>query len=257
MLVLTFISGGFLYSVYVGAPFMAWAIFSLISIVLLSVSREPQVVKHDFSVISYLKHMKDGVLTIFSKRLILYTIPILGITMFISINQGVVRTSLGAYFGFNGETFGYLLGVASIPAAYIAFHLDTIQKKIGEKNLLLLGMGTYIGAFIVGYFNKELLNGIIMFLLLTITEKIARPFVSVLLNERIHSKHRATALFSDGFVSELPYVVLMIGLSSIVEPKNIPILITIMCGYMTVLFIYTLLTFRSSGGISNKNQNAI
>lgn len=241
--VATYILGGVLYGIYNPAAYIAWNIFLVISIYVISIGHEPLIEKQKLNLKNYIFLMKDGFTTIFSKRLIMYIIPILGIYMFIGTNQGVVRQSLGMYFGFDGVTFGYIMGFATIPAAFISFHLHEVQKFLGDKKLLLALIGLYIFAFALTFLNKELLTGTVLFVFITIAEKVARPFMSILLNERIASKHRATALSSVIFISQIPYAVLMVGFTFMIEQTFIPHLLQLFVGYMFVLFAYTLVSF--------------
>ncbi len=75
-----------------------------------------------------------------------------------------------------------------------------------------------------------------IFLLNTI-EKFAQPHISVIINSRIDSKHRATTLSTLALFSQIPYTILVLGFAYLTEPRSINIL------YGVYLFISVILLY--------------
>jgi len=257
MSTISFFIGGLLYRFDSRLPFVAWLIFLIISVGIMLQSKEPKVDTNKMSLKNYLNQMKDGFLAIFNKKLFIYIITILGVAIFVKLYQGVVRQSLAGYFGFTGETFGYLLGLVAIPAAYLSFHLDFLIEKIGSKKLLLIVAFFYSLAFFIGFSSRSLYTGIILFFIINMMEKIGEPLVSVLVNERIDSKHRATALSVIALISQIPYVVILLWFSFMMEVKNLSSLQLIYAGFMGCIFIYSLFlfTYKFFNGAKNRIKN--
>lgn len=186
--------GGLLFRFAPSAPFIAWAIFLFLSIVALSKAQEPDINTSRFSVKGYFHHLREGVMALFGSRLRNYLIPLLAIPIIIKLYQGLVRQSMAGYFGFTGETFGYLFALVSVPAIILSFHYGEIRQKLGNKSLLLIVFAAYALVFGIASTTTGLVVGGGLYLLLNVTENIARPLVSSLINERIDSKHRTTTL---------------------------------------------------------------
>jgi hypothetical protein len=63
--------------------------------------------------------------------------------------------------------------------------------------------------------------GALVFLLLMTTEKFAQPLISVIINDRVESKHRATTLSTVALLAQIPYILLMLMFAQIVESTTI------------------------------------
>lgn len=237
-LVSTFL-GGLLYRLAPQAPFRAWAVFLGLSIVVMYFTHEPRIDSAKFSVAAYFRHLKEGVMTLFGTRLRNYLIPLLAIPIIIKLYQGLVRQSMAGYFGYTGETFGYLFALVSLPAILLSFRYSGIRQKLGNKTLLLLIFLSYALVFGVASSTTGLLIGGGLYLLLNVTENIARPLVSSLVNERIDSKHRTTTLSTLSLFSQGPYIILVTFFAGLTEPSYIP---RLFLGYaigILLIWIYT------------------
>ncbi|KKU44747.1 MAG: Quinolone resistance protein norA [Microgenomates group bacterium GW2011_GWA2_46_7] len=214
--------GGFLYSLAPEAPFYAWILFLSISIALLLYTTEPKIDTTRFSAKVYLTHLKEGVKTLFSHSLRNYLIPILMLPITIKLYQGLVRQSMAGYFGYTGETFGYLFALVSIPAIYLSFKYDLLRKFWSNKNILLFNLFSFMCAFFVASITQSLLWGGGVYLIINLTENIAKPLISSLINERIDSKHRATTLSTLSLVTQTPYIILVTFFAFMTEEVNLP-----------------------------------
>lgn len=216
--------GGWFYRIDPTLPFVAWAITLVVSVFVAMMTSEPKIDSVKFNLRNYLLHLRDGTKILFGESIRKYLIPILGLPIIIKLYQGLVRQSGAAYFGYTGETFGYLLAVVMIPAILVSYKFDELVGKYREKRLLLITIGGYLTAFVLGALSNKMFVGGLFFLLLMFFEKIAQPLVSLLINERTPSKYRATTLSTLSLVTQLPYVVLVMGFAWIVESQYIPYL---------------------------------
>lgn len=231
--------GGFLYGVDPRLPFVAWIIFMIIAIVILLIAHEPAVDTYEFSVKNYLRQLKDGTQTLFGQQLKTYLVTIIGIAMFVKLYQGMVRQAMAADFAFTGETFGYALAAIMIPATMASFKFDSIRKKFGEKRLLIILCLSLLTIFIIAYLSTYILAGITIFLVMMLAEKLSQPLISVIVNHRIDSKHRATSLSTIALLSQIPYIILVFGFAHLTQPANIQVL------YIVFILFALFLSFSS------------
>ena len=229
----TFI-GGYLFKLNSSTPYYAWIIFLTVATLFMLNTTEPTIDSVRFSPKTYLRHLREGVMTLFSKNLRSYLAPIIAISLLIKMYEGLVRQSMANYFGYNGETFGYLFALVSIPAILVTLGYDRLRKFLGNKKFLLLTLGLYALGFSIASAGTGLVVGGIVYLIIMVTQGLARPIVSSLINERIDSKHRATTLSTLSLITQIPYIILVTFFASLVEMQNIPYL---MLGYALCLAI--------------------
>ena len=237
--------GGYLYSLAPEAPFYAWALFMLISVALLIFTVEPKIDSEHFSGKAYLSHLKEGVKTLFSQRLRNYLIPILMLPITIKLYQGLVRQSMAGYFGYTGETFGYLFALVSIPSIYLSFKYDLFRKIWSNKTILLFNLFSYMCAFFIASITNNILWGGGVYLIINLTENITKPLISSLINERIDSKHRATTLSTLSLITQAPYIVLVTFFAYMTEKVNLPALFTIYTLGLLMVVIYSAIFIKN------------
>jgi MFS family permease len=231
--------GGYLYSIHPAGPFYAWMIFLIISIILLLFTTEPRVDSVKFSLQSYLIHLKEGTKTLFNHKLRNYLVPLLAFVMFVKLYEGLVRQSTAAYFGYTGETFGYLFALVSIPAIYLSFKFGRIREKLADKPLILFNLFGFMLSFFVASLTNNLYVGAGYFLVMNIIRNMVGPLTSSLINDRIDSKHRATTLSTLALFSQIPYIILVVGFAFMTEAANLPMLLLIYALVSLLVLIYS------------------
>lgn len=232
--------GGYLYSINPGFPFYGWAAFLIISVIIALVSKEPKVDTLTFTLKSYVDHLKEGTRALFSQSLRNYLVPILAISVFVKLNQGIVRQSMAAYFTFTGETFGYVLAAITIPATFISFHFDSIRSFIKERALLFITIGIYCAAFFFAIFLRGPIAGFTIFLAVTTLSILSRPLISVIINKKIGSKHRTTTLSTVALIAQIPYITLVLAVPMVTELSNITLLYWGYAVFMGITLLYSL-----------------
>ena len=154
--------------------------------------------------------------------------------MLIKAYEGVVRQNTGAYFGFDGETFGYAFALITIPALAVSYNYGKIARRLKHAaESVYLAM--YALGFMIVFLTDNLALGIISFTSIYMAQELAKPYITSLVNKNTDSRHRATALSTVSLMSELPYMVLVIFFGSFIEVDSIRYLYLI---FTITLFIY-------------------
>lgn len=243
-LISTFV-GGYLYGLAPQAPFYAWIVFLFLSIILLLCMTEPSIDSVKFNVRNYLIHLQEGTRTIFQANLKNLLIPIFTFAIFIKLYQGIVRQSTAAYFGYTGETFGYLFSLISLPAIYASFQFGQLRTYLGDKKLILLSLGSFTMAFFIASLTRNFWIGASFYLVINLIENIARPLTSSLINESVDSKHRATALSTLALFSQIPYIMLVLFFAFMTEQSKLPKLFTIYWVVLLGVLIHSMIFVRA------------
>jgi len=238
----TIFVGGLLFALNPTYPFYAWIITSLIASVLFFFAHEPHVDTLHITFADKAKKLKDGVFTIFSNKFTNIIFPIIALAIIAKLNQGVVRQSMAMHFGFNGETFAYILALSMIPALFIAGKFDVIRKKVGTTALLTGLLITFSLLFVYGALTSTQMFGLPYFIIYMAIERLAGQINTVAANERIESHHRATALSVIALIAFIPYVVLMFSFSDYTAMDKIHLLMFFFAGIATLAGTYSFYT---------------
>lgn len=228
--------GGWLFSIDPRLTFFAWLIFSLVAAIILFFMREPVVVVDTTNALSYLETLKSGVKAIFHKTFRPFVFAVLFWSMFIKSYEGVVRQSMGSYFGFTGETLGYVIAVVMIPALLVAFNYRKVKTFFTEKYLPFVIILLYVVAFLIALL-ANIYAGMATFLLIYVAQEIANPFVLGLINKHIDSKHRSTAISTVSLFSQIPYILIVIGFGQLLDPTRLPLMYVVFIGLLVLYFL--------------------
>lgn len=212
--------GGLLFRFNPQYTFGAWLLFSLTAIGILSFMTEPKSDTEEASYVEYFSKLKTGVQSIFTKPVFSFVLPVLFFSMLIKAYEGVIRQNTGAYFGFSGETFGYVLALILIPTLLISYNYNKILSYFKDK-IELFFAALYIVGFLIVYITNNLYFGMVSFLSIYVAQEIAKPYVIGLINKQTESKHRATAISTVSLFSEFPYMIVVIFFGSLITVENI------------------------------------
>ncbi len=212
--------GGLLFRFNPQFTFVAWLLFSLISIGLLAYMSEPKSDTNEASYTEYFSKLKTGVQSIFTKPVFTFVLPVLFFSMLIKAYEGVIRQNTGAYFGFSGETFGYILALILVPTLLVSYNYDKILKLLKEK-VEFLFVCFYLVGFLLVYITNNLYFGIFSFLSVYVAQELAKPYIIGLINKQTESKHRATAISTVSLFSEFPYMIEVIFFGTLIQVENI------------------------------------
>lgn len=231
--------GGLLFRFNPQYTFVAWLLFSAISIGLLTFMSEPKTDTEEVSYSEYFSKLRTGVQSIFTKPVFSFVLPVLFLSMLIKSYEGVIRQNTGAYFGFSGETFGYVLALILIPTLFISYNYDKIIKLLKEK-VEILFVALYMFGFLLVYLTNNLYLGMFSFLSVYVAQEIAKPYIIGLINKHTESKHRATAISTVSLFSEFPYMIVVIFFGTLIQVENIKyyylLLLAVLIGYLVLHF---------------------
>lgn len=235
--ILTIFAGGLLYSISPELTFWAWFVFSILGIIVLMNMREPKSETKE-EVVSrrhYFAKIADGTKSIFNHSFLGFILPVLFFAMLIKAYEGVIRQNTGAYFGFTGETFGYLMALISIPTIAISYNFGKIKEKFKDSTEYIF-IFLYIIGFTIVYLTSSMIWGIASFVAVYAAQEIAKPFITSMVNKNTPSSHRATALSTVSLLSEIPYMIIVIFFGTLLTVDNINYLYLI---FALVVVAYT------------------
>jgi len=218
--IVTIFTGGFLYSIKPELTFWAWLVWSLLAIVTLLFMDEPKADDGELTYGQYFSKLKSGTKSIFQKSFMKFTLPVLFFAMLIKSYEGVIRQNTGAYFGFDGETFGYLMAIITIPTLLISYNFGRIVKTLKERTEYVF-MALYLLGFLIVYVTNNMIFGVASFLSIYAAQELAKPFIISMVNKNTDSKHRATALSTVSLFSEIPYMIVVIFFGFLLEVDSI------------------------------------
>lgn len=240
--------GGYLYGISPTLPFYAWSIFLSLSILIAVFMTEPKVDTVKFSFYNYLIHLKEGTATLFNQSLRKYLIPMFTFAIIIKLYQGIVRQSTAAYFGYTGETYGYLFAAISIPAIYVSFKFSHLRKRFGDERLTYFSLITFALAFFIASLTNNPVFGGLYYLIINGLENIIKPLTSSIINEHTDSSHRATTLSTLALFSQIPYIFLTMLFAFMTEPQNLPKL------FWLYVFGLVVSLFATSRALNNQTR---
>ncbi|NCN45109.1 MAG: hypothetical protein CO040_02325 [Candidatus Pacebacteria bacterium CG_4_9_14_0_2_um_filter_36_8] len=202
--------GGFLYEFYFRLPTFAWGITWGIAFLLALKLREPKIDSEVFSWSNYWKQLKTGTLALLKPELISFSVVIFSLMGgYFLYDFGFLKPALATAFGFNVFQQSSLFAFLALVGASVVLLVPWLRKRITDRKglyLLTFMLGT---GFVIAYFFNNWL-GIISLLLIDISGYLVYPWISVVINQEIESKHRATSLSAVALLSKVPYVFLSI-----------------------------------------------
>jgi len=235
-LVVGSLTGGFLYTVFPGLPFIAVGIAQLIALAILFFLVEPHIDSVKFTLKNYIRQTREGFVHVFKtehmKKLTMFYVLVGGVTWscLIYFNQ-----MFATYVGFEPSQMGLLFGgvymVSSTAVLYISHHRKLITRERVYLGLPLLMAIAYIPAVLA---NKVLAVPIILLMIFTGSGRFA--FLDGYVNEEFESRYRATAISSLNMMVNI-FVVLIVGASGFIQEKyGTSIILTVM-GIVVAVFL--------------------
>ncbi len=239
--VLTVFVGGALYSIEPELTFWAWIVFNCCAFLVLITISEPQVSSDTrITLKEYRVRLKTGVGSLFSHSFVLYTMPVVFFATLILTYEGVVRQNTGAYFGFNGETFGYFMAAILLPTTLLSYNYGRVASYL-KNNIQLVVLSLYLMGFSIVYLTDNLVFGVASFLLVYMAQEIVKPFYLTLINRNTASEHRATAISTVALIGQFPYIVVTVFFGALLEIENIAYLYA---GFSLLIILYSLNLLR-------------
>jgi MFS family permease len=207
--------GGFLYRLDPRMPFLASALFCFFGFVTAFWIKEPMVKSEKFSFDNYFSQIKQGFKQLFkTSDLVKQTILLVIIASVMTISDEMVDSILGVEFGFSPIQLGIFTSIVFAFAAFVSHNSHRLKL---EKQQHLIYLGVLISVtYLVSPWASMFLGG----LSLIIRNGLRMIFLnnsSILINNSVDSKYRATAISSYNMIKNLPYVFSAFAIGSIMD----------------------------------------
>lgn len=194
VMVLAVFSGGYLYQIYTGLPYIFRGVFQLFGVISYLFLTEPKIDTEKFSFANYKKQTKEGFKQLFKtpyvKTLSLYYVLVASFTW------SCVYYFINAYAKDSGYTEieqSWAFSVIYIVTTFVILYYTKNKSKFPKDLVFTLFPILMIVSFLPGFWAGKT---VVFFLMLGIVQANGARFaiLDAYVNEKFDSKHRATAL---------------------------------------------------------------
>jgi MFS family permease len=206
----SFVGGFFLYKIDPRLPFAFWAITQFFAFLIATTLQEPKVETERFSFKNYVLQLKEGVQKLFGPKLRKYILSIFIISgTFFIFDWGFLKPAMAVNLGFSSSILAVVSPLLYLASAVAVSQLHRFRAFFGDNAgmmflTMLIGSGMLLGSFSIG------LVGVIPLLFISLAGNLGAPWLSIIINNRVESKYRATVLSTVAFMTKLPYVLFSI-----------------------------------------------
>ena len=201
--VISFLAGGFLYTIGTRLPYILTTVTSILAIPLILSFVEPprekprgrKMIHLRESVLFVMKHPKVKWLTF------LGTITMTGVVISYFNNQAYLQR-----IGLAPEQFGIILAVGMVITALISNYAYKIEKKIGEKASLAIPPIAVAAAYLLTS-QSSFMWAFVFLYLINFSRGFSGPVMSDYVNRHVASKNRATVLSVQSSISEISFAI--------------------------------------------------
>lgn len=208
--ILTALTGGLLWKFSIYLPWIATTICFILALILSFKLTEPTVDTYVFSLKQFIRQNKLGFVKLWEPNIRKFLpIFVTVLATYYMWGAGIIRISMGDQFGYNGETLSYMISFVMLISSLVVLKFEKIKQKLGNFSGLIL-LTTFSGVgWLLAFFDVEsLFLGFLVFLSLSISGELIRPWKSSILNKNIPSNIRATVISTLQLFLQLPYVVI-------------------------------------------------
>jgi MFS family permease len=236
----SFVGGYFLYKIDPRAPYLFWGISQALAFITALTLVEPIIDGEKFSLKSYLSQIKIGAQKLFGKTLRKYVLSIFIISGFFFIfDWGFLKPAMAVNLGFSSNVLAIVSPVLYLASALAITQLHRFRAFFGDNAGLmflsvLIGSGMLLGSFSIGIF------GVVPLLFISVAGNLGAPWLSIIINNRVESKYRATVLSTVAFLTKLPYVVFSVLIGESMQKGDLSQFTAIVA---VVVFAVVLLSF--------------
>ena len=124
---------------------------------------------------------------------------------------GVFRVFMGKDFGYEGDTLSYLISACLVVTLFGTFFFERIRSSIGDRlGFAILGVVMGLSWVLASLFTGNIVVGAIIFILITFTGSLNILFNSVVINNIVESKDRATSISTVSFMTQIIYMAMVL-----------------------------------------------
>jgi hypothetical protein len=215
--VLTLVLGGIAWKYNNYAPLQLSTAGFIIATIFCFRFTEPKTDTIKFSWQNLIEQNKKGFYFLFKSDFKKYTFALVAMTStYFMWAHGIIRIIMGSEFGYTGETLSYSVAVVSVVSLLAAFYFAKIRKRLGTT----AGYGSLLAFsalawLLSGLVTNSLFIGALVFIVLSATGTLADLWTSVIINQHVKSKERATAISTLSFLMQLPYLAIVVVFGSL------------------------------------------
>lgn len=200
------ICGGYLYQLNYSYPFYGVAIAYLIGMILSFGLIEPSVDTEKYSWKRFISQNREGFGQLFmNKRIAYMSILFLVPSAFMIATENVLNDATAIELGFKSTQLGIFATLLYLFGIFASEKSEWIINKMNSKNTFILIMFVYF-LTLVFMPKASFLVGAILLLLRYGASTIFGNYESVMINDAIDSRYRATTLSTFSLLRNIPYV---------------------------------------------------
>lgn len=210
-----------MYEYWFRLPHFAWAISFLVGFIASLFLYEPKVDTEKFSLKIYLNQLRVGTKELFSPMLQKYLIFILLLPgVYFMYSAGFIKSALANSFGFHAKAQSVIFTIIILLSALTIRFYPRIRRRITDLQGLsllsiLMALSFLSASFPIKYW------GIFPMLATAIAGSLSEPWISVIVNQEISSKYRATTLSTVSMITRIPYVLAAIVAGNLIQQGNL------------------------------------
>lgn len=221
--VITILLGGLFYTWHFRSTHFLWSLSGFAAIFVAYKLAEPKIDTEKFSFSNYIQQLINGSRVLLNKKLRFFIFIIIALLggdfMF---NWGLIKPAVGEMFGFMAQSQAILFSSFTAISAILVAFIPQIRKILSDKQGLFLltivmGLGFLLSSLPLGYV------GLIPMFVIALAGSFAHPWMSIVVNREVESRHRATALSTVALLAKLPYVLLAVIAGKMIEMNQLSI----------------------------------
>ncbi|MBP7967383.1 MFS transporter [Candidatus Woesebacteria bacterium] len=197
--------GGFMYTYWFRMPFIAQGFAALFAAVAAFMLVEPKIDSVKYELSDMIWQNVQGFKELF-KNANMSLISLLFITLEtgLNISFALLGISQAAEYGLDARGISILFAIGYLISAGVSFYYPRMRQLLGTQRILLLSIILIVSSFVFAQFVGLILGSILIIARIASSTVVSNTR-SVLLNQHITSKNRATSISTMVLLSHLPY----------------------------------------------------
>lgn len=201
------ITGGALYDIWYGLPYLVLSVLYFINLVLIIVyTKEPAIDSQKVSLRGYIKQNLQGFEELFANsKISMLTIILATISLGYYVASELLGISQGSQYGYTGTEIGIVFSVGYVFSAILSGLFTKILGKFSVLKIIVSTTVALLISFLLAKFVDPVIGASLIILRISSSSTFSN-IRSVILNRNVSSKNRATALSSFALIYELGFV---------------------------------------------------
>lgn len=208
------VSGGLLYQVWIGLPFLLSGMFMWVGLVFAWLADEPEVDSEVFSWVNFYRQTKRGFGHLFDSGMLRHTILLLTFGVFSAAAYELLDDVAVVDWGYDAVGIGILYTSVVILAIPSGFLYESMAKRFRPAVLVVGAIGVLVANYLLSpWITWWVWTG--LFLVRVVYSPIKNAALADLINRNTRSSIRATTFSTYEWLRKLPFVFLAgwIGMS--------------------------------------------